>query len=53
MNSKIWSDFGALPPLNVEAGGGGGGGGGGVSKGGGGGGGGGSSLPFACRGCFF
>ena len=34
MISKIWSDFGAHPPLNVQAGGGGGGGGGGVSKGG-------------------
>ena len=27
MNSKIWSDFGAHPPVNVQAGGGGGGGG--------------------------
>ena len=39
MNHKIWSDFGAHPPLNVEVGGGGGGGGG-------------SSPPCTCRGHF-
>ena len=37
MNSKIWSDFSAHPPLNVEAGG--------YRKGGGGGGGGGGGQP--------